>query len=130
MTLILFMNYKEISQKGYDLFNAGDMETFFNDFVDDNITWTFPGDKHPLSGTHKGKQAMMEQMAKIPGLWDNFSVEAEFMIAEGNKVFTKCNAKADGMDTIFGHYAEYSDEGKLKFFLTFDDTLSMFNAMK
>ena len=105
------MNYKEISQKGYDLFNAGDMETFFNEFVDDNITWTFPGDKHPLSGTHKGKQAMMEQMAKIPGLWDNFSVEAEFMIAEGNKVFTKCNAKANGMDTIFGHYAEYTDEG-------------------
>ena len=124
------MNYKEISQKGYDLFNAGDMETFFNEFVDDNITWTFPGDKHPLSGTHKGKQAMMEQMAKIPGLWDNFSVEAEFMIAEGNKVFTKCNAKSDGMDTIFGHYAEYTDEGKLKYFLTFDDTLSMFNAMK
>ena len=124
------MNYKEISQKGYDLFNAGDMETFFNDFVDDNITWTFPGDKHPLSGTHKGKQAMMEQMAKIPGLWDNFTVEAEFMIAEGNKVFTKCNAKADGMDTIFGHYAECTDEGKLKYFLTFDDTLSMFNAMK
>ena len=124
------MNYKEISQKGYDLFNAGDMETFFNDFVDDNIAWTFPGDRHPLSGTHKGKQAMMEQMAKIPGLWDNFSVEAEFMIAEGNKVFTKCNAKADGMDTIFGHYAEYTDEGKLKTFITFDDTLSLFNAMK
>ncbi|OUT93637.1 MAG: hypothetical protein CBB92_14535 [Flammeovirgaceae bacterium TMED32] len=124
------MNYKEISQKGYDLFNAGDMEGFFNNFVDDNITWTFPGDKHPLSGTHKGKQAMMEQMAKIPGLWDNFSVQAEFMIAEGNKVFTKCNAKADGMDTIFGHYAEYTDEGKLKTFITFDDTLSLFNAMK
>ena len=124
------MNYKEIAQKGYDLFNAGDMETFFNEFVDDNITWTFPGDKHPLSGTHKGKQAMIEQLAKIPELWDNFSVEAEFMIAEGNKVFTKCNAKADGMDTIFGHYAEYTDQGKLKYFLTFDDTLSMFNAMK
>lgn len=124
------MNYKQISQKGYDLFNAGDMETFFNDFVDDNITWIFPGDKHPLSGTHNGKQAMMEQMSKIPGLWDNFSVEAEFMIAEENKVFTKCNAKADGMDTVFGHYAEYSDEGKLKYFITFDDTLSMFNAMK
>ncbi len=124
------MNYKQISQKGYDLFNAGDMETFFNDFVDENITWIFPGDKHPLSGTHNGKQAMMEQMSKIPGLWDNFSVEAEFMIAEENKVFTKCNAKADGMDTVFGHYAEYSDEGKLKYFITFDDTLSMFNAMK
>ena len=124
------MNYKEIAQKGYDLFNSGDMETFFNDFIDDDITWIHPGDKLPVSGTHKGKQAMMEQMAKIPGLWDNFSVEAEFMIAEGNKVFTKCNAKADGMDTIFGHYAEYTDEGKLKTFITFDDTLSLFNAMK
>ena len=124
------MNYKEIAQKGYDLFNSGDMETFFNDFIDDNITWIHPGDKLPISGTHKGKQAMMEQFAKIPDLLDNFSVEPEFMIAEGNKVFTKCNAKADGMNTIFGHYAEYTDEGKLKTFLTFDDTLSMFNAMK
>ena len=35
------MNAKELSQKGYDLFNAGDMESFFNDIVDDNITWTF-----------------------------------------------------------------------------------------
>jgi ketosteroid isomerase-like protein len=124
------MNAKELSQKGYDLFNSGDMESFFNDIVDDNITWTFPGDKHPLSGTHQGKQAMMEQMSKIPGLWDNFKVEPEFMIAEGNKVFTKVNAKADGMDTIFGHYAEYSEEGKLIHFMTFDETLSMFNAMK
>ena len=124
------MNAKELSQKGYDLFNAGDMESFFNDLVDDNIIWTFPGDKHPLSGTHKGKQAMMTEMSKIPGLWDNFKVEPEFMIAEGNKVFTKVNAKADAMDTIFGHYAEYSEEGKLIHFMTFDDTLSMFNAMK
>lgn len=52
------------------------------------------------------------------------------MIAEGHKVFTKVNAKADGMDTIFGHYAEYSEEGKLIHFMTFDDTLSMFNAMR
>ena len=28
------------------------------------------------------------------------------MISEGNKVFVKCRAKADGMDTIFGHYFE------------------------
>ena len=52
----------------------------------------------------------MEGFAKMPGLLDNFSVEPEFMIAEGNKVFTKCNAKADGMDTIFGHYAEYTGD--------------------
>ena len=52
------------------------------------------------------------------------------MIAEGNQVFTKANAKADSMDTIFGHYSEINDEGKLIYFITFDDTLSMVNAMK
>ena len=86
--------------------------------------------KNHIEAVHKGKQAMMEQFAKIPDLLDNFSVEPEFMIAEGNKVFTKCNAKADGMNTIFGHYSEYTDEGKQKTFITFDDTLSLFNAMK
>ena len=52
------------------------------------------------------------------------------MISEGNKVFVKAIAKADGMDTIFGHYFEVSDDGKLTLFIAFDDTLSMFNAIK
>ena len=35
------------------------------------------------------------------------------------------------MDTIFGHYFEITDEGKMSMFMmTFDDTLSMFNAMQ
>ena len=41
-------------------------------------------------------------MSKIPQLWENFAVISEFMISEGNKVFVKCQGKADGMDTIFG----------------------------
>ena len=36
----------------------------------------------------------------------------------------------DSMDTMFGHYFESSDEGKTKVMMTFDDTLSMLNAMK
>ena len=39
-------------------------------------------------------------------------------------------AKADGMDTIFGHYFELNDEGKTTIFTAHDDTLSAFNAMK
>ena len=73
---------------------------------------------------------MAMAMSKIPGLWYNFRVEPEFMIAERKKVFTKSNAKADGMDTIFAHYSEINDEGKLIYFITFDDTLSMVNTMK
>ena len=123
------MNYKEIAQKGYDLFNSGDMETFFNDFIDDNITWIHPGDKLPISGTHKGKQAMMEGFSKIPTHWENFQVIPGEMISEDNKVFVKVNGKASGMDTIFGHYFEVTD-GKITTMITYDDTLSAFNSMK
>ena len=54
------------------------------------------------------------------------------MISEGNKVFVKCEFKAtaDNMNTMFGHYFEVADDGKIKVMMTYDDTLSMFNAMK
>jgi ketosteroid isomerase-like protein len=124
------MDAKEITKKGYELFNSGDMQTFFTDIVHDNITWTFPGKegKHPLSGVHKGKEAVMATMSKIPATWKNFKLTPEFMISEGDKVFVKVNAKADGMDTVFGHYFEVKD-GKMITMMTFDDTLSMFDSM-
>ena len=124
------MDAKEITKKGYELFNSGDMQTFFTDIVHDDITWTFPGKegKHPLSGVHKGKEAVMTTMSKIPATWKNFKLTPEFMISEGDKVFVKVNAKADGMDTVFGHYFEVKD-GKIITMNTFDDTLSMFDSM-
>jgi ketosteroid isomerase-like protein len=124
------MDAKAITKKGYELFNSGDMQTFFTDIVHDDITWTFPGKegKHPLSGVHKGKEAVMAAMSKIPATWNNFHLTPEFMISEGDKVFVKVNAKADGMDTVFGHYFEVKD-GKMITMMTFDDTLSMFDSM-
>ena len=87
------MDAKERTKMGYDLFNKGDMETFFKEMVDENTTWTFPGKEgvHPLSGVHKGKQAMMATMSKIPATWPNFSLKVLDMISEGNKVFVKKN---------------------------------------
>jgi hypothetical protein len=35
------------------------------------------------------------------------------MISEGNKVFTKDKMTADVMYTVFGHFMEVNDEGKL-----------------
>ena len=37
------MDVKEQTRKAYELFGKGDMETFFNEMIDDNIVWTFPG---------------------------------------------------------------------------------------
>ena len=125
------MDAKARAKMGYDLFNKGDMETFFKEMVDENTTWTFPGKEgvHPLSGAHKGPQAMMAAMGKIPATWSNFHVTPMDMISEGNKVFVRVKATADGMDTIFGHYFEVTD-GKMSMFMAFDDTLSSFNSMK
>ena len=123
------MNAKQVVAKTYELFGNGEMEAWI-ETIDENVVFTLPGDEHPLSGIYKGKQAMLEVFAKIPETWDNFKVEPEFMIAEGNKVFVKVRAKADGMDTIFGHYFEINDEGKTVVFTPHDDTLSSYNAMK
>ena len=51
--------------------------------VDENTTWTFPGKEgvHPLSGVHKGPQAMMAAMGKIPATWSNFHVTPMDMIS-------------------------------------------------
>ena len=73
---------------------------------------------------------MMATMSKIPTTWPNFSLKVIDMISEGNKVFARVHATADNMDTMFGHYFEVTDEGKTKVMMTFDDTLSQFNAMK
>ena len=43
------MNAKEVVKKGYELFGKGDMEGFM-EMVHDDITWIYPGDKHPMSG--------------------------------------------------------------------------------
>ena len=82
-----------------------------------------------MTSIHKVIDAMMNIISLIPQQWNNFSVTPEFMIAEGDKVFAKCKATADGMETIFGHYFEIKD-GKMSMFMAFDDTLSMYNAMK
>jgi ketosteroid isomerase-like protein len=48
------MNTKELVQQGYDFFGKGDMEGFMG-ILHDDVTWVFPGESHPLSGSHKGK---------------------------------------------------------------------------
>tara|TARA_B100000989_G_C19510314_1_gene458658 strand:- start:1456 stop:1827 length:372 start_codon:yes stop_codon:yes gene_type:complete len=123
------MEAKQVIPRAYKLFSDGEMEAW-TETNDDNVIFTMPGDKHPFSGVCEGKQAMLELFAKIPVAWYNFNVEPVFMISEGNKVFVKCHAKADGIDTIFGHYFEINNEGKTVVFTSHDDTLSSYNAMK
>ena len=109
--------------------------TFLKNLIDygDKIG-SDPGLRNIFMNEIEATSAMIRRAydAGVPlmcGSESGFSVTPEFMIAEGNKVFAKCKATADGMDTIFGHYFEVTD-GKMSMFMAFDDTLSSFNAMK
>ena len=96
------MEAKEVVQRAYDLFGAGDMEGFMNECVHDDVTWTFSGEegKHPLVGVHQGKANYMANMAKIPEYWNNFSVKPVSMISEDNKVFVIVNVHVTSSCTI------------------------------
>ena len=58
---------------------------------------------------------------------DPSGIKPVSMISEGNKVFAIVKGTAEGMDTMFGHYFEVEDD-KMKVMMTFDDTLTAFNA--
>ena len=64
----------------------------------------------------------------IYGIGAMGSIYASLLSKAGNKVFVIVKGTAEGMDTMFGHYFEVEDE-RMKVMMTFDDTLTAYNAM-
>ncbi len=54
---------KDIIQRGYEAFSAGDLETVMSLF-DDDIEWVQPGES-AVSGTFHGKTEVMEQFGRL-----------------------------------------------------------------
>ena len=80
-----------------------------------------------VTHTFKSKE-MKDKFNEVLG-----DMSREDMIKSSTSDKAKCQmtyyTPGDTM-TMFCHYFEVSDEGKTKVMMTFDDTLSMFNAMK
>jgi ketosteroid isomerase-like protein len=123
------MTAKELALKSYELFKIGDMEGL-KALCHDNYTMTLNG-MHVLSGTYHGADSFIQDLlANIPVALPNFSLEIvdSFGSADGAKVFTILNAKADGLKAVFGHYMR-SEDGKIVEFIAFDDSQKMAHAM-
>lgn len=73
---------KDIIQRGYEAFSAGDMETVMNLF-DDDIEWVQPG-ASAVSGTFHGKTEVMEQFGRLAE--KGLTVKLNRLIAEGDTV--------------------------------------------
>tara|TARA_B100001093_G_scaffold361542_1_gene346265 strand:- start:1099 stop:1467 length:369 start_codon:yes stop_codon:yes gene_type:complete len=121
------MTSKEVVSKVYECFGTGDMETLASLFHEDSVTKL--NGTHKMSGTFIGPQAWIENLSKIPELFDNFSITPVHMIAEGNEVFVQLHATADGMEADFGHFFKLLD-GKVKQFWVYDDSQKISDTMK
>lgn len=83
---------KELVQRGYEAFAAGDIETLM-DLFDDDIEWVQPGES-AVSGTYHGKTELMEylgRLAKKP-----ITIRIDRMIAEGDTVAVLTEINVDG----------------------------------
>jgi ketosteroid isomerase-like protein len=90
---------KELVQRGYAAFSAGDMETVMNLF-DDDCEWIQPG-QSAVSGTFHGKAELMEQFGRLAE--KGLTVKLERLIAEGDTVVALTQVTAGGES---GHDAD------------------------
>ena len=83
---------KDIIQRGYEAFSAGDMETVMTLF-DDDIEWVQPG-ASAVSGTFHGKTEVMEQFGRLAE--KGLTVKLNRLIAEGDTVVAITEVSAGG----------------------------------
>jgi uncharacterized protein len=88
---------EDLIRKGFDAFMAGDMATL-NELFADDIVWHSPG-RNPLSGDHRGKEAVFALFAKLGELTGgNFRLEIHDVLANDEHVvvLARSTAERDG----------------------------------
>ncbi len=83
---------KELVQKGYAAFAAGDIQTVM-DLFDDDIEWVQPG-QSAISGTFHGKTEVMEYMGRLAEKAPTVTVKR--LIAEGDTVVAITEVSVEG----------------------------------
>ncbi|WP_101947361.1 nuclear transport factor 2 family protein [Mycobacterium sp. 3519A] len=83
---------KELVQRGYDAFAAGDMQTLM-DLFDDDIEWVQPGES-AVSGTFHGKAEVMEHMQRLAAKAPTVTVRK--LVAEDDIVVAITDVSVDG----------------------------------
>lgn len=83
---------KDVIQKGYAAFAAGDVEAVMNLF-DDDIEWVQPG-MSSVSGTFHGKAEVMEHLGRLAE--KSLTVKVNELVAEGDTVIAITEVTAGG----------------------------------
>jgi len=94
---------KQTLKEGYEAFASGDINAATENFADD-VRWEGANtDRIPGSGTHTGKDAIVQNVfAPIPETWESFSVTPDEFIEQGDTVVVlghnEGTAKSTGKD--------------------------------
>ncbi|BBY41980.1 nuclear transport factor 2 family protein [Mycolicibacterium celeriflavum] len=83
---------KQLIQRGYEAFAAGDIETVMAMF-DDDIEWVQPGES-AVSGTYHGKTEVMEYLGRLAE--KSLSVRLDQLVAEGDTVVALTEISVEG----------------------------------
>jgi ketosteroid isomerase-like protein len=108
---------KQAAQEGYAAFGRGDAEGAMAN-IDDSIEWTVRGE-NALTGTHTGKQAVVELWGKL--MSKSFSTQPHDFIADGDKVVVLTTVELEGETSEGADVLTYNAEGKLVAFDTLGD---------
>ena len=95
--------YKETVKKLYESFSTGDMDTMMSLLHDD--AKVIINGMHRFSGTYD-KSSLLGTLAQIPVMFDDFKVEVDEIIEEGDSAFAKVKGTAVGMSADFGHFID------------------------
>ena len=83
---------KELMERGYAAFSAGDLDTVMSLF-DDDCEWVQPG-QSAVSGTFHGKTEIMEEFGRLAE--KGLTVKVKRLIAEGDTVVAITEVSAGG----------------------------------
>lgn len=81
-------------KRGYEAFNKGDIETVSQLFTDD-VRWEGPNtDGVPMSGTHEGKDAVLQALGRIGETFESFNVRPDELVEQGETIVVLSHLEA------------------------------------
>ena len=81
-------------KRGYEAFNSGDAQTLSELFADD-VRWEGANTEGvPMSGTHEGKDAVLQALGAIGESFETFGVSPDEMVEQGDTLVVLSHIEA------------------------------------
>ncbi|MBV8926241.1 MAG: nuclear transport factor 2 family protein [Bradyrhizobium sp.] len=126
----------EMTKKGYESFQRGDIPALIRDLLDDNCTWISPGprDNLPWAGTFRGKPAIADFFTRIGENLEFTEFAPREMIEQGDTVVVlgtlagRAKKTGKAIKNEWAHVFKFR-QGKVVFFQEYVDTAADVLAM-